>query len=106
VHYFTADMADEPQHRAEDAAFLADMPAVIGARALAGLSAIAERLGLDYGGVDFGLNAAGEALVFEANATMVVNPPGPDPRWDYRRAPTLAILDAARAMLLARAATA
>lgn len=103
VHYFTADMAERADHRAEEAAFLADMGAVVGDKAMAGLAAIAERLGLDYGGIDFGLGQGGEVLVFEANATMVVNPPAPDPIWDYRRDATTRILDAVRAMLLDRA---
>ena len=30
VHYFTADMADNPAHQSEDAAFLDDMQSVIG----------------------------------------------------------------------------
>ena len=30
IHYFTAEMAEVAEHRAEDAAFLADMPAVLG----------------------------------------------------------------------------
>jgi hypothetical protein len=104
VHYFTADMAERPDHRVQEAGFLADMEGVLGSRAVAGLSAIAERLGLDYGGIDFGLDPDGEVLVFEANATMVVNPPDPDPRWDYRREPVDAILGATREMLLSRAA--
>lgn len=103
VHYFTADMAEAPDHRAEEAAFLADMADVLGSKAVAGLEVIAGALGLDYAGIDFGLSSDGEVLLFEANATMVVNPPDADPRWDYRRAPTQAILDAARAMLLTRA---
>jgi hypothetical protein len=103
VHYFTADMAERPDYRGEEAAFLADMPAVLGPRAMAGLASICERLGLDYAGVDFGLGRNGEVLLFEANATMVVNPPDPDPRWDYRRAPVERILAATRAMLIARA---
>jgi len=103
VHYFTADMAEAPGHRAEEAAFLADMAGVLGAKAVAGLEAIVTALGLDYAGIDFGLGPDGEVLLFEANATMVVNPPDADPRWDYRRAPTQAILDAVRAMLLGRA---
>jgi hypothetical protein len=104
VHYFTADMANQPDHRALEAAFLADMPAALGPRAIAALTAIGERLGLDYAGVDFGLGADGEVLLFEANATMVVNPPDPDPRWNYRRAPVERILAATRAMLMERSA--
>jgi Tetratricopeptide repeat len=103
VHYFTADMAERPDHRAEEAAFLADMEAALGPRAVAGLAAIADRLALDYAGVDFGLSADGDVLLFEANATMVVNPPDPDPRWDYRRGPVEAILQATRAMIRTRA---
>ena len=103
VHYFTADMAERPDHRAEEAAFLADMAAVLGPRAMAGLAGVCERLGLDYAGVDFGLGRDGEVLLFEANATMVVNPPGADPSWDYRRAPVDRILAATRAMLIAYA---
>jgi hypothetical protein len=103
VHYFTADMAERPDHRALEAAFMDDMPGVLGDRAMAGLHAIAETLGLDYGGVDFGLGSDGEVLLFEANATMVVNPPGPDPRWDYRRAPVVRILNAVHSLLKDRA---
>jgi hypothetical protein len=103
VHYFTADMAERPDHRAEEAAFLGDMEGVLGKRAVAGLAAVAERLALDYAGVDFGLSPDGDVLLFEANATMVVNPPDPDPRWDYRRGPVAAILNATRSMIRTRA---
>ena len=40
IHYFTADMADRPEHRAEDAEFLENMPAVLGPRAMAALARI------------------------------------------------------------------
>ena len=103
VHYFSSAMADSPAHRAEEAAFLTDMPRALGPKAMAALEAVCDTLGLDYGGIDFGLNAEGEVLLFEANATMVINPPEPDPRWDYRRAPVQRVLDAVRAMLLERA---
>ena len=103
VHYFTADMLDQSAHCAAEEAFLKDMPGVLGAKAMAALGEIAARLGLDYGGVDFGLGQDGEVLLFEANATMVVNPPDADPRWDYRRGAVSRILDATRAMLLSRA---
>ena len=61
-------------------------------------------LGLDYGGIDFGLNQHGEILLFEANATMVVEQPDADERWDYRRAAVERIHAAVRRMLLASAA--
>ena len=103
VHYFTADMAANAAHRAEEERFLADMPGVIGSRAVAALQAIGKAMGLDYAGVDFGVAADGALLLFEANATMVINPPDPDPMWDYRRAPILAALDAAKRLVLAKA---
>lgn len=106
VHYFTADMADNPAHRREDAAFLNDMNAVIGSKAMLGLGYIRDTLNLDYGGIDFGLDANGEILLFEANPTMVVNPPDADKRWDYRRPAVFKILDATKAMIVRKAALA
>jgi tetratricopeptide (TPR) repeat protein len=103
VHYFSAAMAECAAHRAEEAAFLADMPAAIGGRAVAALGAIAAELGLDYAGVDFAVAPDGRLLLFEANPGMVISPPGPEPMWDYRRVPIERALAAVKA-LLARAA--
>jgi Tetratricopeptide repeat len=103
IHYFSADMASRPDHRAEEAAFLADLPGFIGAKAVQALERIRAALDLDYGGVDFGLSPAGEILLFEANATMIAALPPPDPIWDYRRGPAEAVRDAARRMLRQRA---
>ena len=100
IHYFSADMKDRPDHRAEEAEFLADMPGVLGAKAMAALENVQAALGLDYGGIDFGLNQQGDVLLFEANATMVVEQPSDDPRWDYRRAAVERIHAAVRRMLL------
>ena len=103
VHYFTAAMASEPTFRAEEERFLCNMPAVLGERGMAALASIEAALGLDYGGIDFGLAGDGSLLVFEANATMVVNPPDPDPIWNYRRPAVAAALGAAQRMLAQRA---
>ncbi len=105
VHYFSADMADRADHRALDEAFLTQMGTALGAPAIAALERIRDRLGLDYAGIDFAVNAAGEVVVFEANATMVVAVPGNDERWAYRRNPVERVIDAARAMVLANART-
>ncbi len=104
VHYFTADMDDHPENRAEDEAFLRHMRSSIGERAFRALEGIRDQLGLDYGGVDFGLDGEGNLLLYEANACMKVHAPGPEPRWDYRRAPVASILEATRQMLHQRAA--
>jgi len=102
IHYFSAEMADYPEHRAEDAAFLGNMSGVLGPRAMAAINQIQKTLGLDYGGIDFGLNQKGEVLLFEANATMVVVAPGTDQRWDYRRPAVEQIWKAVWEMLMDR----
>lgn len=99
VHYFSADMARNAAFREEERRFLEDMPAVLGAKAMAALASICLTLDLDYAGIDFALSPDGSVLLFEANATMVVFPPGPDPVWDYRRAAIQTVMTAAGRML-------
>ncbi|MGH6955100.1 MAG: hypothetical protein ACREEW_00370 [Caulobacteraceae bacterium] len=103
THYFTADMAACAARRREEAAFLDDMAGTIGSRAMAALGGVEATLGLDYAGVDFGLDAEGRLLFFEANPGMAVLAPGPEPMWDYRRAPAARVVEAARALVIGRA---
>ncbi len=102
IHYFTAEMAEHADHRAEDAEFLENTPGVLGPRAMQALARIQAVLGLDYAGIDFGLSDTGDVLLFETNATMVVNPPEPDERWAYRRPAVERIFAAIRSMLTTR----
>jgi lipoprotein NlpI len=104
VHYFTSDMADQPDHRLEEAAFLGNMRSALGDKAIAALERIQDALGLDYAGIDFGIGRNGDLLLFEANATMVIAPLDPDERWAYRRAAIGKILEAVMAMILQKAA--
>ncbi len=106
VHYFTADMADKPDHRLEEATFLGDMAAALGDKATTALRDIRDALGLDYAGIDFALGPDGELLLFEANATMVISSPAPDERWAYRRTAIDAARDAVVAMILQKSAQA
>ena len=102
IHYFTAEMAERADHRAEDAEFLENMPAR--ARPArdggAGTDSIHARAGLR--GDRFRIERGGDVLLFEANATMVVNPPEPDERWAYRRPAVERIFAAVPNMLTAR----
>jgi hypothetical protein len=105
VHYFSAAMADSSEHQREEAAFLTDMPGVLGDKAVRALEEVAKTLGLDYAGIDFSLGRGGEILLFEANATMRIHPPGPEPQWNYRRASVNRALEAAHQMLCDRASS-
>ena len=103
IHYFKADMADSPENRRVDEAFLNDMASFIGPRGMAALERINAALDLDYGGIDFAVNADGDILLFEANATMIMVPLSGDQKWDYRRPAFDAVFAAIRAMLMERA---
>jgi hypothetical protein len=99
VHYFTANMAMDAKYRDEEADFLADMPGVLGPRAMTALTAIAKTLGLEYAGIDFALRD-GAVLLFECNANMAIVPPDGNPIWDYRRPAIQRVIDAARNMIV------
>jgi Flp pilus assembly protein TadD/glutathione synthase/RimK-type ligase-like ATP-grasp enzyme len=99
VHYFSAAMAERPDHRAEEKAFLNDMPAVVGEPVMRALEAICSTLQLDYAGVDFGIDRDGTTVVFEANATMAVYPPAAGEMWAYRSDAVDEVTRAVRAML-------
>ena len=103
VHYFSAAMADEPEHREEERRFLTALDDVLGPGGLAALDVVRDALDLDFAGVDFGRDRDGRIVVFEANATMTINAPPDDPRWDYRRAAHAHAIAAVRAMLRDRA---
>ncbi len=103
VHYFSAAMKDQPAHQAEEAEFLNDMPHVLGQKGMTVLRSIQTILGLDYAGIDFGIDAKGNILLFEANADMIIIDPSAEPQWDYRRAAINRALEAARRMLVKKA---
>jgi hypothetical protein len=102
VHYHNAANEEQPAFRDEERAFLDDMDGVLGPRASDALHRVAATLGLDYAGIDFALDADGDLVVFEANASMAIVPPKSDARWDYRRAAARRAADAVRAMVVER----
>jgi tetratricopeptide (TPR) repeat protein len=73
VHHDATDMPDHPWMQEEEAAFLADPGAVFDAQHYQALRVIRERIGLDFFGIDCGLDAAGNLVVFEVNASMLVH---------------------------------
>ena len=99
VHYFSADMLAGSWKREEEARFLNDPAATLGAATWAQVAAIGRRLGLDYAGLDFSILPSGEILVFEANATMSVHLNESIADFPYKHACVPAIFHAFTAMI-------
>ena len=106
LHYFSAEMQDNALHREHDEAFLRDMPGVLSDTAMRTLHVIEAELGLDYGGIDFAIDAQGTVVIFETNATMVLPHIADDARWNYRKSAVDRVRLAAIDMIQDRAAEA
>src|SRR5262249_36456539 len=74
VHHFRTDMSSHPWMQGEEEAFLKDSQRVLTAAHRNVFTAIDARLGLEFYGVDFGIAPDGAMVVFEANASMLVQP--------------------------------
>ena len=73
LHHINTDMAHQPWMQQEEAAFLGNSATVFGPAQLQALHAIRARVGLDYCGIDCGLDPSGNVVVFEVNASMLVH---------------------------------
>jgi len=102
VHYGTAGMEDDKARQLEERFFLGDPASALGARALAAITEVGVRLGLDYAGVDFSVLPDGRAVVFEANATMLVHPEEADGEFAYKNPAAARIFAAFQTMIAER----
>jgi tetratricopeptide (TPR) repeat protein len=73
LHHINTDMAHHAWMQQEEAAFLNDPAAAFGPAQMQALQTIRARMGLDYCGIDCGLDRAGNVVVFEVNASMLVH---------------------------------
>ena len=73
VHHDSTDMVDHQWMQREEAAFLHDPATVFDAEHYRILRTIRERIGLEYFGIDCGLDRSGNLVVFEVNASMLVH---------------------------------
>ncbi len=102
VHYFSADMQAHEWKLAEEAAFLAEPRKALGPRAYAAIEAAARKLDLDFCGIDFTLLPDGRALVFEANATMLIHPESETGKLAFKNPYVRTIITAVSAMIEGR----
>jgi tetratricopeptide (TPR) repeat protein len=73
VHHVSTDMANQPWMQQEEEAFLNNPAGVFTPANYEALQAIQERIGLEYFGIDCGLDRSGNIVVFEVNASMLVH---------------------------------
>jgi tetratricopeptide (TPR) repeat protein len=73
VHHATTDMINHAWMQDEERAFLEDPRVFFNARQYDVLHAIQKTVDLDYFGIDCGLDRAGNVVVFEVNASMLVH---------------------------------
>jgi tetratricopeptide (TPR) repeat protein len=100
VHYYSANMNDQPKSRKKEEAFLHDMVSVLGNNVLSTLKNIACELQLDYFGMDFAVNEDnGEVYLFEANATMIIPTLENNEEYQYRQLATSKVQSAVRNMI-------
>jgi hypothetical protein len=102
VHYFSSDMAENASCRKEEEVFLNDFSACLGSAVVSALEAVGRSLGLDYCGMDFGIDRDGRLLLYEANATMSIVSPTGEEKWDYKRLAIANALMAAKRMFAER----
>lgn len=101
LHHVSTDMAHHAWMQEEEAAFLADPGSVFSPAHFQTLNAIRARIGLDYFGIDCGLDRHGNLVVFEVNACMLVHAQNED--FPYKDPYVRAIKQAFDAMLHQRA---
>jgi tetratricopeptide (TPR) repeat protein len=73
VHHGSTDMADRQWMQQEEEAFLTNPAAVFNSGHYEMLRTIQQRIGLEYFGIDCGLDRSGDLVVFEVNASMLVH---------------------------------
>ncbi len=100
VHYLNADMLNNADHRAEEAAAMAGFDTGFALRHGDAMREIARRSGLDYLGVDCAETADGQLLVFEIDSNMVVHALDPVDIFPYKQPQMQKVFAAFQQMLI------
>lgn len=104
IWYYNAGMGEDAAKRAEEARFLRNIDLVFPPQAMAALRGVAERVGLDYFGLDCGLMPDGRLLVFEVETGMIVHDADPAELYPYKKECVPRIFRAVEAMIDGRIA--
>ncbi|MBI1867222.1 MAG: hypothetical protein HYS06_02830 [Methylocystis sp.] len=99
MHYFDAKMEMSAAKRMEEASFFGNFDRDFAVRHRAALTALAERIGLTYFGVDCAEMSSGDLLIFEADHTLLVHDMDPVDVFPYKPAQMRKIFDAFASLL-------
>jgi glutathione synthase/RimK-type ligase-like ATP-grasp enzyme len=100
VHYISAGMAESAAKRAEEARFFAGFEDGFARRHRKALRCIAERLELEYVGLDCAETTDGELLIFEVDSGMTVHAMDPVDLFPYKQPQMRKVFGAFRRMLI------
>jgi hypothetical protein len=99
IHYLNADMRARGERRAEEERFMATFDEDFAVRHAIALSAIAQRVGLEYCPFDCAELADGRLLVFEVGTNMIVHAMDPPEVFPYKGQQMAKLFGAFEAML-------
>lgn len=99
VHYLSAGMRESAEKRAEEAQFFATFDSQFVRRHYDALRAIANRVELEYFGIDCSETKEGELLVFEVDSGMTVHAMDPVDLFPYKQPQMRKVFNAFRQML-------
>ncbi len=99
IHYLNAGMADSPEKRVEEEAFMVNFDTYFARRHRVALGALQKRLKLDYFGIDCAETKEGELLVFEVDHAMIVHAMDSTEVYPYKQEHMAKVFTAFRALL-------
>lgn len=103
IYYLNAGMAENAAKKAEEARFMTAFDAEFAHRHHDALAALADRIGLDYFGIDCAETGDGRLLLFEADIAMIVHLMDSPAVYPYKGPQMRTIFAAFAAMLKERA---
>ncbi len=101
IWYLNAEMEQSPDKRAEEAAFMDGFDSAFATRHAGAFAQIAERIGLEYFGIDCAEDRDGNLVIFEADNSLIVHDMDCKSTFPYKGLHMRRIFAAFKAMLQA-----
>ena len=100
IHYLNAGMHESAEKRAEEARFMQEFDIDFARRHETAFRALAERIGLEYFGIDCGETTDGKLLIFDTDVAMIVHAMDSVELFPYKRPQMRKVFDAFRDLLV------